>query len=492
MPLLYFMQAIPVTVVQELSEIVFKDLGIDNQHITQWTSIIALPWTIKLLWGPLVDATRTKRDWTLSLQWLLAGCLALTAFALKLPNAFGITLAIMTVTALFSATCDIATDGYYLLAQNKEQQAANVGIQTAFYRLGRVFVVGLLVTLAGVLHERGMEQMSAWTVVLVGCSLVYAVGRGMLTTLAPVSPLDDERSLPPGDARRYVLLSVLVVVVGLAGYFVLNSLTRLAAHGFWLALGETVKGWRLSADALNLEYIQLAACLIITVFAGRLLARRLRGTELADSFGSFLSQRSLIGIMLFLTFYRFGEAMVMKMAPLFLKDTVAAGGLALSDKLVGPITGLSGVLGLVAGGMIGGLVVSRLGLARSIWPIAILMHLPHLGYIWASYAQPSASLMHPVAFMDSFGYGFGYAAYVIVLQRVAQQVPKFQTAHYAICTGLGALCIQVSGIFAGIVQANFGYHTFYWTALICAVPGILTLLLLPKALTVTEQSPQPV
>src|SRR5207248_8415648 len=91
-PLLYFMQAIPVTVVQELSSIIYKDLGVPNESITRWTSLIALPWTIKLLLGPLVDVNFTKRSWVLTMQGLITAVLAVVPLMLHLPNPFALTL----------------------------------------------------------------------------------------------------------------------------------------------------------------------------------------------------------------------------------------------------------------------------------------------------------------------------------------------------------------------------------------------------------------
>src|SRR4051812_35767504 len=89
-PLLYFMQAIPVALVQEVSTIVFKDLGVANEPITRWTSIISLPWSLQLLLGPLVDLNFTKRRWILGGQMLIALGLIAAAFAMRAPNPFTI------------------------------------------------------------------------------------------------------------------------------------------------------------------------------------------------------------------------------------------------------------------------------------------------------------------------------------------------------------------------------------------------------------------
>ncbi|MBC8064422.1 MAG: hypothetical protein H7Y17_06310, partial [Chlorobia bacterium] len=122
-PLLYFMQAIPVTIVQEVAAILYKDLGIANEPIVRWTSLISLPWSMQFLFGPLVDLNATKRRWILAGQFVIAIGLGATALLLAVPNSFEITLLILGATAITSALCNIATDGFYILSTTKDQQA---------------------------------------------------------------------------------------------------------------------------------------------------------------------------------------------------------------------------------------------------------------------------------------------------------------------------------------------------------------------------------
>ncbi|RYG45010.1 hypothetical protein EON79_13635, partial [bacterium] len=148
-PILYFMQAIPVTIVQEVATVVYKDLGIDNAAITKWTALIALPWALQMLLGPLVELNATKRRWIVGGQLVIAIGLILAAFALATPNAFAFSLTVLGFTAVASALCNIATDGFYLLSMAKDQQAAFAGVQTTCYRLGRLFCTGILVLIVG-------------------------------------------------------------------------------------------------------------------------------------------------------------------------------------------------------------------------------------------------------------------------------------------------------------------------------------------------------
>jgi len=149
-PLLYVLQAIPVTIISELSAVFYKDLGVSNQAIATWTSIIALPWSLQFLLGPLVDLSAKKRRWVLMGQAILTLCLAIAPF-LILPGAkaFVISLIFLGGTAFVSAFTNIATDGFYLLSFRKEVQASFAGIQTASFRAGRLICLALVPFLVG-------------------------------------------------------------------------------------------------------------------------------------------------------------------------------------------------------------------------------------------------------------------------------------------------------------------------------------------------------
>jgi PAT family beta-lactamase induction signal transducer AmpG len=183
-------------------------------------------------------------------------------------------------------------------------------------------------------------------------------------------------------------------------------------------------------------------------------------------------------VLAFILFYRMSEAMVGKIAPLFLKDDRVKGGMQMTLEQIGFYNGTLGVLGIMAGGILGGLIVSKLGLRRAFWPLALAMHLPNLLYLWAAVTHPPIPAIGLVAFVDQMGYGIGFAAYMVYLMYVAQR-SSFRTSHYAIATGLGVLTIQTSGILSGIIQTNFGYVNFFIAVMVLAIPGILTLLFIP-------------
>src|SRR5665213_950206 len=87
-PSLYFSQGIPYVIVMTMSVIMYKRLGVSNTAIAFYTSWLYLPWVLKPLWSPIVDITRTKRLWVVTMQFLISMGLALVAFSVPATGFF--------------------------------------------------------------------------------------------------------------------------------------------------------------------------------------------------------------------------------------------------------------------------------------------------------------------------------------------------------------------------------------------------------------------
>lgn len=525
-PVLYIMQAMPVTTVQEMFVFTWKDLNVANPQIAAWTAILGLPWTLKLFWSPLVDLNSTKRRWVVAMEALITLAFFALAWGVLLPqyqndqpmNGFYLTLVALLFIGSLSSTHDIACDGLYILSLTKPQQAAWVGVQGTAYKLGRLLCVAGLVFLAGRIAAGGTAVARSWSYIFMIAGGIYGLGAVWNFFFLPRPPTDRSAGdAPPGETRRDIIRTVTVVIIGVCLYFLLASTLRIVGDWTYEAVNAgrdtaniILKDWSqgTTPEAMTflgipvgthlpvfkqyLIWLTSAAAMVPFVFAARV---QLRGTAMAEAFGSYVGQRGFWGILLFVLFYRFGEAMVTRTLPLFLKDGAEKGGLGISTEHAGLIVGAAGVVGIIVGGILGGLVVSRWGLRKSFWPLAICMHVPNVLYLVIAYGyqtSPDAGHwqnmvltdwpLYVAAFVHEFGYGFGFAAYFVFLMDVAQR-GRFKTSHYAFGTGLGALCSVLAGIVAAILLASFtGSHTYVWffiAVCILTIPGMLTLLVIP-------------
>ncbi len=188
-----------------------------------------------------------------------------------------------------------------------------------------------------------------------------------------------------------------------------------------------------------------------------------------------------IGIIIgFLLLYRFPEAQLLKLATPFLLDPVTAGGLGLSTKQVGIAYGTVGLIALTLGGLVGGWVISRVGLKRALWPLILAMHVPNVMFLLMAVSMPHNLLVISSALaVEQFGYGLGFTAYLMFMILVADGPNK--TAHYAICTGFMALGMMIPGMWSGWLQQQLGYLLFFAWVMVATLPsfGFAALIKIP-------------
>jgi PAT family beta-lactamase induction signal transducer AmpG len=202
---------------------------------------------------------------------------------------------------------------------------------------------------------------------------------------------------------------------------------------------------------------------------------RLQGSpfkEFFATFGAFFRKPGIVTILGFLLLFRLGESQLLKMAVPFLLDPVAEGGLGLDNTQVGFVYGTVGIIALTVGGLLGGVAIARFGLKRCLWPMAFIVHLPDLVFIYLSQAQPQGLAVIGAALaVEQFGYGFGFASYLMFMIMVADGEHK--TAHYAICTGFMALGMMVPQMASGWLQAQLGYAHFFIWACLATIPAFV-------------------
>ena len=260
------------------------------------------------------------------------------------------------------------------------------------------------------------------------------------------------------------------LLVGLAG--VLQVLTRSIAYAwslvFYLIAGLFIAlwlyhSWALPRPSEDSDRIQKTAKDIVNEFWQTLVT-------------FFQKPQVWVGIC-FMLFYRMPEGLLAKVSALFLVDKMSNGGLGLSDVEFGMVQGTVGVIGLTLGGILGGIVASRDGLKRWLWPMVMAITIPDLVYVYLSYVLPSSLLVINICiFLEQFGYGFGFSAYMLYLIYYSQGEHK--TAHYALCTAFMALSMMIPGLFAGALQESVGYQAFFLIVVgCCAMTYIVSALL---------------
>ncbi|MDZ4773114.1 MAG: MFS transporter [Planctomycetota bacterium] len=273
----------------------------------------------------------------------------------------------------------------------------------------------------------------------------------------------------------------------------------------WLA-GHWASG--ATADALGLELKKAAFSRAFLATAGVYAAftlwhaaflptpandRSTRGTSSGfaatkASIAEYFTKPGIVGAIAFILFYRAAETMLTPMIQPFLLGKIDAGGLGISTERVGLLNGTYGVIALLVGGILGGMLVSRIGLKRAIWPMAVAMHVPNVLFALAARMQFGELGAACAIVVEKFGYGIGLAAYMAALLSLSRG-SRYSTTHYAISTGIMALSAWIAGRYSGALAAGLGFEIFFWMVCVLGLLGLATLPFFPHEKPIASERP---
>lgn len=267
------------------------------------------------------------------------------------------------------------------------------------------------------------------------------------------------------------LTGVRATAYRLAMLFAKGRMVALAGH---LTLTMTKpESWSMVMCVPGALYLFFALYHFVTLpkpWADKPVASENFGAGYAASFASFFAKPKIEMAIAFMLLFRFAEAQLLAMVAPFLTNGRDVGGLALTTEQVGNAYGTFGVLGIICGGILAGLAVSRFGLRRLYWKLIVIMHLPNLAFLYLAFVQPThVDFISACLFVEQFGYGFGFTAYMLYLMYFSRGPQR--TSHYAICTGFMALSLMIPQMFSGYVKAALGFQNFFLYILVCTIPS---------------------
>ena len=404
-PSSYLAMGLIYVTVGSVANIMFKNMGMENDKAAFWSSILGFPYTFKFVWAPLLELYRTKKFFVVLMQFALAVAIAGIALSLKLPGTswFGPVLILVAVTAVLGATQDIGTDGVYVTTLTPKDQAKYLGFQSMCWNAGFLLAQGPFVTVSGVLHERTGSWATSWMAIMMAIAgLMFLAG------------IYHGRVLPPGAKAQD------------------------APKGF----GEAMK-----------------------IFG--------------HAFTTFFDKKGIWPMLAFAFFYRFGYGLLDKMGPLFMIDSRANQGLGLTNQTFGYIYGTFGSAAFIVGSLVGGWIVSRLSLKKTLLFLCLCLNVPNVTFLVLSQTLPtSTALITVIVTVEKLGWGIGAVGHMIYMMQQIAPGP-YRTAHYTFATALMGACMMITGAVSGYLQKAVGYQWFFVIVLIAAAPSILATIFAP-------------
>lgn len=463
----YFAEGYPYAIVNNLADILFKELGASLQ-VVGLTSLFHLPWNLKFLWAPFVDDYETKRRWLLAIEVVvtavivLLGLLAAASGVSLIPLAAGFLL-----LGVLSATHDIAIDGFYLEALDDRDQMNFVGYRAAAFKVAGVLVSGPLIYVCAAL---------GWTVGLLIAASIMAL---LLVVHMWLLPRSEQPRRPWTELAKLASLRTLPLLAMAALLFVLEhrwalgtrvqfAWERLAAAVPWVAsLG--IGGW----VGVGLLFTLLVLLLRLPKLRARMGAS---GSTYADSFVNFLAQPK-VGLMLaFILLFRTGESFLMKMKWPFFDDVVG-----LDLEFYSQANGIAGVAASLVATILGGRLIARDGLRKWIWPFVLAQNILNLLYMGLAMA-PDPTAVSPatvtaVITIEWFGAGLGNAVFMVYLMRACS--PEYKAGHFAIVSALMSLSFTLAGVLSGFLAEAMGFTLYFAFTFVATIPSMVLIWFVP-------------
>ena len=408
-PSLYFAEGIPYFLVNNISVMMFTKMGVPNGQMAFFTTLLYFPWFLKGLWSPIVDVIRTKRWWIVTMQVLMTAMMLLLTLTLPKPSPELIASG-QTSAGLFWFTLVLFIITAFASATH--DIAADGFYMLAHSPSSQAAFIGIRSTFYRI-------------------SSVF--GQGVLVLIAGLV----ERSSGNIPLSWQVTLGVSALVFAVVSLYHIFFLPRSADDAPRVSADEAANTWK----------------------------------ELGASFVTFFTKPGVLLAIFFMLLYRLPEGFLIKMCQPFLVAAADKGGLGLPTDVVGVVYGTFGVIALLAGGIVGGLVASRLGLRKSLWWMAAGMTLPCLTFVYLATFLPQNVVIITIALaVEQFGYGFGFTAYMLYMMYFSEG--EFKTSHYAICTAFMALSMMLPGFVAGYIQEAIGYVNFFWMVMLCCLATV--------------------
>jgi MFS transporter, PAT family, beta-lactamase induction signal transducer AmpG len=404
-PSSYLTMGLIYVAVGTVANIMFKNMGMENDKAAFWSSILGFPYTFKFLWAPALELYKTKKFFVVLMQFAISLALVAVAFGLRLPATAWVTpvLTLVAITAVLGATQDIGTDGVYVTTLPPKDQAKYLGFQSMCWNGGALLAKGPFVTVSGTLHDSTGSYATSWMIIMLAMgALVFLAG------------LYHSRMLPAGakaqDAPK--------------------------------TFGDAMKTF-------------------------------------GHAFVTFFQKDDILRMIAFAFLYRFGYGLLDKMGPLFLIDSRANHGLGLSNQAIGNVYGTFGSGAFIVGSLLGGFVVSRFGLKKTLLVLCLCINVPNATFLFLSQTMPSSmTIITADVIIEQLGWGIGGVGHMIYMMQQIAPGP-YKTAHYTFATALMGACMMSTGAVSGYVQKAVGYQWFFIIVLIAATPSLLATIFAP-------------
>lgn len=432
-----------------------------QQDVDLWKigfmSLLGLAWTLKFIWAPAVDYYRHHRRWIFSMDVMMGFILLI--FAVKVQYGPWVWMAIGLFT-LFSATSDIAIDGFTIEFLKKEELGIANGLRIAFYRVGMLGAGFILI----------LSDMVSWSATYLGGAAILV----LFGTFCLFAPREKDYGKPPAHSFQLEMLNLarqpgglVVVYLFLLGGLGLVDLQAEFSAGrpyFWPAF------------LLVTVLVYLGGKIFSAVKPGEKTSLReeLKKGPMFGALFEMLQRPNIIPVIVFILIFKLADTSMGFMVKPFWVDA----GFSASE--IGMVSVNLGLGLSIAGGLAGGWFTDRFGIFKGLWILGLFQALSNLGYAAVAGVIPTPvegvpletkyrMMMYSASIVESFTGGLGTAAFLAFLMAIVNK--RKAATEYALLSSIFALSRSLSGWAGGFGAHSMGYASYFTLTFFLAFPA---------------------
>ncbi len=253
--------------------------------------------------------------------------------------------------------------------------------------------------------------------------------------------------------------------------------SSLYVNGYRLGMLLAGSGGLILADHVSFAqvYLLMAGTLLVGVIT-TLLCREpplVKGTPrtfreaIINPFVDYFSRDRALLLLLFILLYKLRDQMASTLAtPFYLS-------LGFSKAEIGAVAKLFGFWSAIAGGLVGGAILLRIGIIRSLWIFGFLQAAAILSFSVLALMGHSLVGLAVAIVLEQLTSGMGTSAYVAYMASLTNK--RFTATQYALlssCMGIPRVIVAAP---AGWLAESLGWPLFFVGCAVVAVPGLLLL-----------------
>jgi MFS transporter, PAT family, beta-lactamase induction signal transducer AmpG len=472
----YFTEGFPFTATRTVVPLFLRDMKVPLENIGL-TSLYGLPWILKFLWSPQVDESATKRSWLLWMQFSIIVMMFIAAILAPLSVGVQAIAILFFIVAVISATHDVAIDGYYMAALDKNDQAKYVGFRVMAYRIAMMTATGVVVTV-GTAVSWPLAFASAGAIM----SIFFIYHFFFLREVEEYKKSYKELFSGLLKLKKIFGVTILALIVVGLRYFLKSQ--------YYASFQDSVPFLKSISFAHWVGIMLLLALVLVALLRNKIKQRLTRDPDsnYSKAFLAFVDRENIGIILSFIIFLRIGDWMLSSMVSPFFVDV----GIKVH---YGWLTSLVGLPASIVGGMVGGWAIYKYGLRKVIWPFILAQNFTLLFYMFlafhlsdyikvntgvdAPFAIGSANLLLVGATMcfEQLAAGLGTAVLMTYMMRLC--IPEFKATHYAIASGLMGLSGMFTGVASGFLAGWLGYGWTFGISFAVSIPAMMLIPFLP-------------